>query len=970
MWFLVAVALAGIGLGVSHSLSPSVVVVPSSEAAAARQLAESNFGPGTLVPILLEGPKAQLDRQGPALAKALVARRDTRVLSAWDVGEAGESLRPDATHAMLVTSVAQTERAMVDGVQDDLDQIIDRTVAGPVKAHVSGTPTINMAMGRQALDEARLASLLALPILLGVLLLVLRAPVAALLLTGLAGATTLLSFGAMALLGTTVDGDATAITLASMAGMALGVGYALLVYRRWRDERSRIDTSDRAADTLAAVTAIGTTGQAVLVGGTALALTLVIATLVGPTTILISLGIGLLLCSLLAIGGAVVILPAGVSLLGDRLETGLFPLPRVVAAPWRTLADRGGWVVRHAVPAGAMARIGVVMGPGFATPFEIVVASTESPITDRAMLRKLDTYQARLASDNRVDSVVGPGNLYTTSRELRALPKQLNGSKKMLKSAPAALKKLETGLGTAGSGSKQLQSGLSSPVSGAQQLASGTGQASSGSAQLDVGLAAARAGAAKISAGLGAALSGAQQLQDGAGQLRGGTGDALAGARQIAGGLGQAVGKVKPRVPVVQGMANDVAAAKTAVGQAAGSAKSAAAQIAQGAAQLHAMTTGTDDPAYGAAVAALDQAAASAGATSSSVQSAAGRLGGATAVSAASADQIVDLSSGLSLLYGGSQALSAGIAKLNAGAAKLQTGQGDLAAGIGQLNQGGGSLTSGLSRLSSGSGQLEQRLDKLAGGSSELASGLGAAPGKIDPLIGGPGEMQVAVAKFRGELPSAKDIERLQASSPGLFDSGHFVLAAVAGARAGDRNQAASVVNLQRGATAGRIMVVPEHPVTAPVTRALGEDLTASAERFAAATGTETAVGCPAGAIGDFATEGDDAIWPVIAASAVAVLLLLVVTMRAVVLPVVAVAFDLLTAGATLGVLAFLYSGDDPPLGGPGFIDPVAILLDALVVRPLLLPAAVAPLGPRVWWPRAPRASCGLRHRSAMQAGT
>jgi putative drug exporter of the RND superfamily len=249
---------------------------------------------------------------------------------------------------------------------------------------------------------------------------------------------------------------------------------------------------------------------------------------------------------------------------------------------------------------------------------------------------------------------------------------------------------------------------------------------------------------------------------------------------------------------------------------------------------------------------------------------------------------------------------------------------------------------------------------------------------------------------------------------------------------------------------AGRIMVVPKQSVTAPGTRVLGEDLTASAARFAAATSTEAAVGGPVGALGDFASEGDDAIWPVIAASAVAVLLLLVVTMRAVVLPTIAVAFDLLTAGATLGVLAFLYSGDAPSLGGPGFADPVsiigifafifgvsmmyevlllqrareaflrtgdacgavrtglartagaatgaaavmlaaivpfaaadllsvqmfaigatvAILLDALLVRPLLLPAAVALLGPRVWWPRAPRASRRLRHRSAVQAGT
>ena len=70
------------------------------------------------------------------------------------------------------------------------------------------------------------------------------------------------------------------------------------------------------------------------------------------------------------------------------------------------------------------------------------------------------------------------------------------------------------------------------------------------------------------------------------------------------------------------------------------------------------MQTGTDDPAYQAAVAALNQAGNSAAATSTSIDAAAGKLGGATAVSAAFADQVAQLSAGLEQLYGGSQALS------------------------------------------------------------------------------------------------------------------------------------------------------------------------------------------------------------------------------------------------------------------------------------------------------------------------
>ena len=745
LWIAVAAALTAIGLGVSSSMSPTIVVVPGSETARAEHLAESNFGPSVLVPVMLEGPKAELDKQGPALVKALAARRDTRVLSAWDVGDTGASLRPDATHAMLVASVAQTEEAMVDGVQQEINRIVDEEISGAVTPYITGTPTIDLATKDQSLDTARRAELLALPILFLVLLIILRAPVAALVLTAFGGVTTFMSFGAMALLGKAIDVDATAVTLASMAGLALGVSYAMLVYRRWRTERGAVDALDRAGEAIASSRAVETSGRAVLIGGTALVVTLALAPLIGPDTILISLGIGATLCAALAIGGAVVVMPAVMTILGRRLQAFSFSFPAFVMAPWNALANRGGgWVIRNAIGAGAVAtallvvlalpitsletgpispallpkddsarvaydKISAVMGPGFATPFNIVVVSRNEPITDRAMLRELDAFQEEIAGDSRVESVVGPGDLYATTADLKKLPKQLKSSKKMLKTAPSGLKELEDGLGTAGSGSAELQSGIAAAAAGAQQIASGAGRASTGSAQLHAGLAAARSGASKISGGLGDALAGAKQLQAGAGKLEGGTSDALAGAKQISGGLGQAVAKVKPGVPVVKDMAGDVAASASSVNNAAASAQTTAAQINEASAQLKAMQTGTGDPAYQAAVAALAQASSSAGATSASIGEAASTLGGAATVSAAVADQLAQLSAGLEQLYGGSQALSSGIAQLNAGAGQLQAGEGDLVAGIGRLNTGGGALTGGLDKLTAGAGQLEER---------------------------------------------------------------------------------------------------------------------------------------------------------------------------------------------------------------------------------------------------------------------
>ena len=178
-WGAFAVVFIAIGLGVTDRLSPTMTFVPGTESMRAEKLAESEFGPSTLVPILLTGPQAQLDKQGPILVKELTSRRDTRVLSAWHAGEAGEAMRPSKSEAMILASVARTNEAMVDGVQESIDRTVQVHTWGAVRAHTSGTPTLDRAIEDEALHTTRVATLLALPILFVALLLILRAPLAA-----------------------------------------------------------------------------------------------------------------------------------------------------------------------------------------------------------------------------------------------------------------------------------------------------------------------------------------------------------------------------------------------------------------------------------------------------------------------------------------------------------------------------------------------------------------------------------------------------------------------------------------------------------------------------------------------------------------------------------------------------------------------------------------------------------------------
>ena len=490
---------------------------------------------------------------------------------------------------------------------------------------------------------------------------------------------------------------------------------------------------------------------------------------------------------------------------------------------------------------------------------------------------------------------------------------------------------------------------------------------------------------------------------------------------------------MKAGLPAFKQLADTTGAVANDLGQAKTSASGVTGQIDAAIAKLSAMTTGKNDPAYADAMGELTQARSNAAGLGTTLNGIAPKATTAAALGAAISSQGTQLSAGLNQLSAGSTALASGIAQ-------LQSGNSQLATGIDKLSGGGKQLTSGLTALTDGAGALEAGLGQLTNGAGQLATGLSAGTAPTGQLISGLGVMQAKVHKFAGSLPSAKDLEQLQRDAPGLFDSGYFVLAAVEGAPAVAREQATFTINLLRGGTAGQIVVVPKQSPGDPATRALGDRLHSMSDGFAARTHTQVAVGGPAGNLADFTSVSSKKLPAVVVALALATALLLMLALRSVLVPIVAVALNLLTVAATFGVLTVLFTGSDPLLGGPGYIDAMSIiaifsatfglsiayevfllarmrehvlagdspraaarhglrhtaaavtgtaavmvaatlpflftdllsvrqfgvavvtvvLLDALLVRPVVLPAAIELLGRRAWWPtRAPHPTPG-----------
>ena len=98
-------------------------------------------------------------------------------------------------------------------------------------------------------------------------------------------------------------------------GLALGVDYSLFVVSRFREERAR------GVEKIEAIAATGrTASRAVLFSGTAFVIALTGMLLV-PDTILRSLAAGAILVGLTAVAAATTLLPAVLSLLGDRVDS-------------------------------------------------------------------------------------------------------------------------------------------------------------------------------------------------------------------------------------------------------------------------------------------------------------------------------------------------------------------------------------------------------------------------------------------------------------------------------------------------------------------------------------------------------------------------------------------------------------------------------------------------------------------------
>ena len=545
----VTLVLGILGVGVEGKLRPTSVDVPGTESARGAELLERAFGDSAPFVVLLRGPAPALDRQGPRLIRDL--RRDPRVttLSPWDRGTI-DRLRPSPRRALVLVDFHVDSETATDEAVPALNSALERAVRPPVSATQSGYATLSRALQEESVHSTRVAELIAVPFLLLVLLLVFRSPVAAVIPLLFGGVAVLVTRGILSLAADHLAIDGFALTVASMMGLALGVDYTLLMVSRFREELAQGAEPLRAASLTRR-----TAGRTTVFAGSTLLLAMALILWLMPGTLFLSLAGTAFLVTAISVAIAFFVAPPLLGLLGpnvDRWRIGkqsdrsrlsalvAFVLRRpgpaalvtglaLVLLALPALALKTGPPSVEQLPASSSARenaeaIDEEVGPGWDAPFTVVAVSGDGPITVDEDLGALHRAQRRIATDPGVQAVVGPGSIRRRLAPLRRAGNELLAERG--EADPARLDRLGSRLGEAADGVGRVRRGLGEAALGAGLLATGSDRAGEGAARLSSGL-------HRVAEGADEAIGGLNRLDQGSKRLAAGQRQAALASRSL-----------------------------------------------------------------------------------------------------------------------------------------------------------------------------------------------------------------------------------------------------------------------------------------------------------------------------------------------------------------------------------------------------------------------------------------------------
>ena len=282
----------------------SEVVIVQSEAMTVDDPAYQEFVEGIFGKLVALGPD--------------VIRRETLVN--YYQGEALFLVSEDRRTTIMPFTMA----GEFDDASDNIGKIVDiveqsRTGTG-FRVLITGQAAVGQDFEEVAQDGLAKGEMFGVPIAIVILIVVFGALVAALIPMILAVASIIVAFGAASLLGQVFGLSFFVENMIFMIGLAVGIDYSLFIVARYREERrggmDKLDAIGKAGAT--ATRAVSFSGMAVVAG--------LIGMLLVPSNVFITIGLGAIFVVIAAVIASMTLLPAVLSLLGDRVNK--------LAIPW------------------------------------------------------------------------------------------------------------------------------------------------------------------------------------------------------------------------------------------------------------------------------------------------------------------------------------------------------------------------------------------------------------------------------------------------------------------------------------------------------------------------------------------------------------------------------------------------------------------------------------------------------------
>jgi putative drug exporter of the RND superfamily len=951
--------LAVIGSGVNKRLDPTTLNVPGGASTEANRMLEEHFGPSAGFAILLEGPAAALEEQGPRLVRALRDEPGVTTLSPWDEGSV-EGLRPSSEKALILADFHVSTKTAVNETVPHVEQLLDEEVSAPVTATQTGYATLSRALQVETIDAAEHGELVALPILLIVLLLVFRSPIAAAIPLAFGAITVGASRGVLYFLTSWFSIDAFALTVCTMIGLALGVDYALLMVSRFREE-----LAIGAEPIEAARRTRKHAGRTVVFAGSTLLLSMLVSLLVLPGSLLVSLAGTVAMVVVLSVLVATLAGPAVLTLVGENVNrwrigsaagaerSGVMTFVNAaLRRPLLAAAVIGGVLLALAAPAVGLKlgppspeqlpkdaparqdqeKIMAAIGPGWAASFTVVATNPAGPITDPGSMAALERFQHKVAKFEGVKLVIGPqaaakrveplqelGNAVLSKKGNVGAVKELGHLGKELNVAAGGVGALRAGIGEASDGAGLLAQGSEGATEGAKLIAHGLSRAAAGSQRAIGAIERFAEGSEKLVEFELEAAIGTQQIRAATETFVGPTlrYNGLRTQRNLVRRLLAEANETLPRLlKPAQETVEKLQAAEAKLKEAAGGDPAAAAALEEVQAALAAMTgrnPGTGQP-YEEGFVGL----------TAEIEALERRLGH-------DGDEAHKVATFINSTIVEMHRVSNEMGRLITGLYKLHKGTNTLAHGANKLANAAGGLGKGLERLSSGTTALVNGLIRLSGGAEALEQNLAEGVPKSEPIETGLEEASVQV--LEGKTKINRQATKVAQTTPGLFNSGYFVLSALDGTPPATRDKVGQTINLESGGQATAIVVFPNYEFNSPGSVALNKKLDAAAGELAHNASLETGVAGSAALLNDYSKIIRDRLPLIVAVITLVTFLVLVVILRAVLLAAIAVGLNLLSVSVAFGILTILFHvPEDWPLGGHEYVEGIgACMIFALV---------------------------------------